>query len=296
VALLMLSAGFVTTQEKTGKSPSREADKLAVEKLLKEMVQAFNNKNAAAIAAHWTAEGEFTRNDGEPIRGREAIEKGYADFLKTLKGKSKLEVQLDHLRFPSKDTAVSDVTLRLKNEEGEVVASSWRSTFLVREDGQWKVALVREWDRDVALDVNLAELEWLIGTWEASSKDKDVTLSYEWDETKVFIRGKYAVKEGGKVVEAGMQMIGKDNAEGAIRSWVFQTDGGFGGGVWTREGKKWSVDVYGVTPEGKELTGTSIYVHVDPNTFTWQAVGQAINGEHVADTQPIRVTKQKSAK
>jgi uncharacterized protein (TIGR02246 family) len=296
LTLVLLGAGFVTTQEKTGKGPGREADKQAVEKLLKEMVQAFNNRNATAIAAHWTADGQFIRNDGEPIRGRAEIEKGYADFLKTVKGKSQLEIQLDNLLFPSRDTAVSDVILRLKNEEGEVVASSWRYTLLVREDGQWKVAMVREWDRDVTLDVNLNELEWLIGTWEASSKEKDVTLSYEWDETKAFLRGKYAVKEGGKVVEAGMQMIGKDNAEGAIRSWVFQTDGGFGGGVWTREGKKWSVDVYGVTPDGKELTGTSIYVHLDPNTFTWQAVGQAINGEPVADTQPIRVTKQKTGK
>ena len=99
--------------------------------------------------------------------------------------------------------------------------------------------------------------------------------------------------EGGKVVESGMQMIGKDNAEGAIRSWVFQSGGGFGGGVWNRDGKKWSVDVYGVTAEGRELTANSIYVHVDPNTYTWQAVGQAIDGVPIADTKPIKVTRQK---
>jgi uncharacterized protein (TIGR02246 family) len=294
--LLVLGTGFMTFQEKTGQSPSREADKKAIDKLTNEMIDAFNNKNAAAIAANWTADGEFIRNDGEPIRGRAEIEKGYADFFKTFKGKSRVQVQIDNLRFLSKDTAISDVTLRLKNAEGEEVASSWRNTLLVREDGQWKVAVVREWDRDIGLDVSLSELGWLIGSWQASGKDKDVTLTYEWDENKVFIRGKYAVKEGAKIVESGMQFIGKDNAEGAIRSWVFQSDGGFGGGVWTREGKKWSVDVYGVTPEGKELTATSIYVHVDPNTFTWQAVGQAINGEPVADTEPIKVTKQKPAK
>jgi uncharacterized protein (TIGR02246 family) len=296
LAGLVLGVGFMAAEDKTGKDTKREADKQAIDKLAKEMIQAFDKRDAAAMAAHWTAEGEFIRNDGAAIRGQSEIQKAYADYFKTLTGKVKLEAQTDGLRFPSADTAVAEVTLRLKNEEGEVIASSWRNTLLVREGGQWKVAIVREWDRDVTQDVTLKELEWLIGTWKAGTKDREVTTTYEWDENKVFIRGKYAVKEAGKVIESGIQMIGKDNLDGVIRSWVFQSDGGFGGGVWTREGKKWTVDVQGVMPDGKELTATSIYIHVDPNTYTWQAVNRKLDGEPVPDTQPIRVTKQQAAK
>lgn len=297
LALLVLGVGFMTAQDKTAKDPvkdpKREADKLAIEKLSKEMIQAYDKRDAAAIAEHWTAEGEFIPNDGEPLRGRAEVQKAYAEFFKTLKGKPKLEIQSDDLRFLSPDTAVAEVTLRLKNDEGEVVASSWRNTLLVREGGQWKIAMVREWDRDVSTDTSLKELEWLIGTWQASSKEREVTTTYEWDENKAFLRGKYTVKEGGKVIESGLQMIGKDNAEGTIRSWVFQSDGGFGGGVWTREGNKWTVDVHGVTPDGKELTATSVYVHLGPSAYTWQAVDQELDGVSIADTQPIKVTKQK---
>jgi uncharacterized protein (TIGR02246 family) len=293
---LVLGLSFMAAQDKTGKDTKREADRLAIDKLTKEMIQAFNSRDVAGMGAHWTADGEFIRNDGEAIRGRTEVQKAYADYFKTLKGKAHAEVQVDALRFPSLDTAISEVILRLKNDEGECIASSWRNTLLVRENGEWKVAIVREWDRDSSVDVSLGELEWLIGTWQAASKERQVTTVYEWDENKVFIRGKFTVKEGAKVIESGTQFIGKDNAEGAIRSWVFQNDGGFGGGVWTREGKKWSVDVYGVTADGRELTATSIYVHVDPNTYTWQAVDQAIDGQPVADTQPIKVTKQKPAK
>jgi uncharacterized protein (TIGR02246 family) len=296
LGLLVLGVGFMAAQDRTAKDPKREADKQVIDKLTREMIEAFNNRDAAAITANWTADSEFIRNDGQPIRGRAEVQKGYAEFFKTLKGKPKAAVQIDGLRFPSADTALSDVTLRLKNDEGDVVASSWRSTLLVREGGQWKVAVVREWDRDTSMDVSLTELQWLIGTWQASTKDREATVTYEWDENKVFIRGKYKVKAGAKVVESGMQMIGRDNAEAAIRSWAFQSDGGFGGGVWTREGKKWSVDVYGVTAEGKELTATYIYVHLDANTFTWQAVGQTLGGDPIADTQPIKATKQRSAK
>jgi uncharacterized protein (TIGR02246 family) len=296
LAVLALGVSFMTAQDKTAKDPKREADKLAIDKLSKDMVQAFDKRDATGIAAQWAAEGEFIRNDAEPIRGTAEIQKAYAEYFKTLKGKTKLEVQNDALRFPSADTAIAEVTLRLKNEDGEVVASSWRNALLVREAGQWKVAIVREWDRDTGEDVALKELEWLIGTWQASTKEREVTTTYEWDESKVFIRGKYTVKEGAKVIESGLQMIGKDNAEGVIRSWVFQSDGGFGGGVWTREGKKWTVDVHGVMPDGKELDGTSIYLHVDANTYTWQAVNQTVNDEPIADTAPVKVTKQKAAK
>jgi uncharacterized protein (TIGR02246 family) len=294
LTLVLLGVSFMTAQDKTTKGPDREADKLAIDKLIKENIQAFNNRDAAAIAANWTAEGEYFRNDGQPVRGRADIQKGYAEFFKTLKGKLTLEVHTDDLRFTSANSAISEVTLRLKNDEGELVASSWRNTQLVREDGQWKVAVVQEWDRDHGLDDSLKELEWLLGTWHMATKDREVTTTYEWDENKAFIRGKYTVKEGGKVTESGTQLFGKDNAEGAIHSWVFQSDGGFGDGVWTREGKKWTVDFYGVTPEGRKLTASVIYLRVDADTFTWQSVDQAVDGQPIADAQPIRVTKQKA--
>ena len=293
LAPLVVSLGFMKAQEKTGKDAKRDVDRAAIDKLTKQMIDAFNKADATAIVANWTADGEYIRNDGEPVSGRAAVQKGYADYFKTLKSKPNVEVKVEGLRFPSADTAVSEVTLRLKDDEGEVIGSSWRTTTLVREGGQWKVASVREWDRDTSLDVGLAELDWLIGTWQASTKDREVTLTYAWDEHKAFIRGKYTVKQGDKVIESGTQMIGKDNVDSVIRSWVFQSDGGFGSGVWTREGKKWSVEVYGARADGKQLTATTIYVRVDPNSFTWQATGQALDGAPIADTKPLKVTKQK---
>lgn len=291
--LVFLGVTYVAVQGKAAAGPDREADKQAIDKLSKEMIQAFNNRDAAAIAANWTTDGEYIRNDGAPTRGRDAIQKGYADFFKTLKGKSTVEVQTDNLRFPSADTAFSEVTLRLRNEQGDLIGSSWRNTLLVREEGKWKVAMVREWDRDNALDDGLKDLAWLIGTWRMDSKDQDVTTTYEWDENKTFIRGKYSVKREGKAAESGMQMFGKDNAEGGIRSWIFQSDGGFGDGLWTRDGKKWTIDFQGVTADGKKLSATVVYVHVDADTYTWQSVQQTVDGQPIADTQPIKVTRQK---
>ena len=296
LTLVVLGVGYMAAQPKAAKAPDREADKAAIDALIKASIQAFNNRDATAIAANWTDEGEYIRNDGEPVRGRADVQKGYAEFFKTLKGKTTVEVQTDNLRFPSAHSAVSEVTLREKNDQGQVIASSWRNTLLVREDGQWKVALVQEWDRDNALDDSLKDLEWLIGTWRMDTKERDVTTTYEWDENKAFIRGKFTVKQGDKVVESGTQMFGQDRADGGIRSWVFQSDGGFGDGLWTRDGKNWTVDFGGVTPDGKKLSATVNYVRVDADTFTWQSVQQTVNGQPIADTKPIKVTKQNAGR
>src|SRR4029077_6835333 len=83
--------------------------------------------------------------------------------------------------------------------------------------------------------------------WNMTSNNRTVTTTYEWDDNKVYIRGKYAVKEGDKVIESGTQLYGMDDADGGSRSWGFQADGGFGGGLWTREGKNWTIDFSGVT-------------------------------------------------
>ncbi|HEX4590834.1 MAG TPA: SgcJ/EcaC family oxidoreductase [Gemmataceae bacterium] len=297
IAFALLAGGaFTAAEDQTAKDAKRAQDRLALGQLTKAIIQAFDQRDAAAVAANWTEGGELIRNDSEAVRGRADIQKGYAEFFKTLKGKPKLEVLSDALRFPSADTAVTQATLRLKNEDGEIVAGGRQETVLVREDGRWRIAVVREWDQDVGLDLGLKDLQWLIGTWQAATPEREVTITYQWDESKAFIRGKFTVKEDGKVVESGTEMIGKDPAEGVICSWVFQSDGGFGGGDWARDGKKWRLNVHGVRADGKKLTGTILYIPVDPTTVTWQATNQVLDGVAAPDTQPIKVTKQKSAK
>ena len=276
--------------------PIREPDRVAIEQMTTDMLDAFDRRDAAAMADQWTEHGEFIRNDGEPIRGRTEIRSGYEEFFKTLKGKPKLEVQSHAIRFPSPEMAVTEETLRLRNDDGEVVASSWQQSVRLRAGGQWKLAVVRASDRGIGLDDSLDELAWLIGTWHAATNDRHVTITYEWDENKAFIRGNFKVTEGARLVERGTQTIAKDNAEGVIRWWLFQSDGGFGNGVWKREGNKWTIDVHGVTPDGRQLTASTICVQLDPNTFTWQAVNQALDGVPLADTQPIKVTRQAPAK
>ena len=189
LALVVGGGGVTTAQDKTVKDSKREADRRALDKLSKDMIQAFDKRDAAAIAAGWTEEGESIRNDGEPIRGRAAIEKGYAEFFRTLKGRPKLEIQFGRrsLSVRGRGRLRSHATAEELRRENRDVRE--QETVLVRDGDQWKVAIVREWDRDLGLDVSLKELEWLIGTWQAVAKGREVIVTYEWDGNQAFLHG-----------------------------------------------------------------------------------------------------------
>ncbi|MBX9582382.1 MAG: hypothetical protein K2X87_18930 [Gemmataceae bacterium] len=48
----------------------RQPDREAVGKALDQFVAAFHKGDAKAVAAHWTAEGEYIGDDGATFRGR----------------------------------------------------------------------------------------------------------------------------------------------------------------------------------------------------------------------------------
>ena len=59
----------------------RPADRDGVRKAIDGFVAAFRGGDGKAVAAQWTAGGEYTSDDGTTFRGRAALEKAYAEFF-----------------------------------------------------------------------------------------------------------------------------------------------------------------------------------------------------------------------
>ncbi len=68
---------------------------------------AFNKGDAKAIAALWTEDGEYIDDTGRSFVGRDAIEKGYAEFF-AANPNAKIQISIDSLRLLSSDTAIED--------------------------------------------------------------------------------------------------------------------------------------------------------------------------------------------
>ena len=240
------------------------------------------------MAAFWTDGGEYHGGDGSIFRGREAIEDAYAKaFAK--KAMLKAEATVESIRFLSNDTAVEEGYVRVQKGKSEQPASSRYSILYVREGGAWLMAVLREWpDEGVAL----RDLDWLIGSWSAKVEDTEVRSTYEWDESKKFIRVRATIKRKDRTVTL-TEMIGKDPRTRALRSWLFESEGGFGDGVWTWDGKRWTIEATGVQADGSEMTATNILTRLDKDTFTWQSVERTLDGEESPNLPPVKVSRVK---
>jgi uncharacterized protein (TIGR02246 family) len=279
---------------KTNKAPTdaaREADADAVRAAVQDFIKVSDKADAKGLAALFTEEGEYVSNDGATLRGRAAMEDGYAQFFKK-NPDVKLEVTIDSIRFVSQETAVLEGAARSykAGKPGEPTISRI-STLFVREKGKWLLALLREWPDE---GTTLADVDWLIGTWESKSDAAYVRTTYEWEGSKNFIRAHFTIKEKDKdEVLSGTQFIGRDPRTGQLHSWLFESDGGFGEADWTWDGKAWSLDATGVEPDGDDVTATNILTPLGKDAFTWQSINRTVDDEDVTDIAPVKVTRVK---
>jgi len=269
----------------------RPADRDALRIAAREFAEAFNRGEAKTIAAEWTEKGEFYSDSGAVLRGRPAIEKAYAEHFKEKPG-GKIEVDIRSIYFPSRDSAVEDGVLRLRTVGGEMPTSTAYSIIHVREDGKWKVALAREWG---AAAEKLDDLAWLIGDWVVNGKDREVLLSFEWNDKKNTIKNRFSMKEGGKTVSSGTQTISVDPMSGELRSWVFEEDGGRGEARWFRDGDRWVQESVGALPDGTPTEAYNVITRIDHDHFVFRSVDRLIGGEPAPDTTPVKVSRVQTA-
>ncbi len=263
-------------------------DEAAIRKATADFIKAVEKGDAKAIAASWTPEGEYIGDDGTTIRGRAKIEAAYAKAFAKNK-KLKVEITVESIRFPSKDTAIEEGYAKRYRDNSEQPTSSRYSVLHVREGGRWLMALLREWPDE---GVSLRDLDWLIGTWEAKTGEAEVRTTYRWDAKKNSIHCHITIKGDGRDVTA-TQVLLKDPRTGQLRSWLFDDDGGFGDGTWTRDGKRWVIAATGVQADGGELTATNILMPVDKDTFSWQSTRRALDGAALPNIPPVKVRRVK---
>ena len=94
---------------------------------------------------------------------------------------------------------------------------------------------------------------------------------------------------------AGMQIIGWDPAAKQIRSWVFDSDGGFAEGRWAKKGNRWTITTKGITPDGRKASSVNVITYVDDNRFKWQSVSRIADGELLPNIDEVVVVRGQPA-
>ena len=296
---IMIAGGQPTPPAKTSsgapaaeRDKDREADREAIQKSAEDFARAFEQGDAKTAAAHWTVGGEYTSDDGVSVRGRDDIEKAFAELFKD-KSRARLEVDIRSIRFPSRDSAVEEGFLRHTPDGPGLPGSTQYSTVHVREDGKWLIAYSREWGTG---QDRLGDLAFLIGKWEGGPKGQEVSASFEKDSTGPFILGKFTRKSEGKTATTGTMKIGLDPQRGQIRSWHSDGDGGHGQCLWLRDGNRWVLDAVGALGDGTETAAVNVLARLGNDELTWRSIDRVVGGDPLPDTAPVKLTRIRDSK
>jgi len=269
--------------------PDRAADRAAVRARMQEFLEAVAKREARAVAAFWTATGEYLRGD-LTIRGRANVEKAFAEHFKK-KQPGAATVEGESIRFLSEDTAVQEGVFVVKRPNPAETTRSQVSVLFVRSGGKWHFGLLRESPEEPSLQ----ELAWLVGSWTFPSDGAEARMVVEWAEGKKYLLCRTTRKQGDETTTA-TQILAVHPSTGAIQSWTFESDGSLGEAVWSRTDKGWRAKVKSVTADGDKATATTVLTPIDENTFTFQSTERTVDGEKVADVGPIKVTRVAAGK
>jgi uncharacterized protein (TIGR02246 family) len=281
-------------------SPAARADQAADEAEIRanaeKYVVSYNRRDSKTMASMWSPEAVYAES-GEHVVGRDAIAKEL-DQVFAGSEDAKLKVTIDSIDFVSPNVAVEKGTAEVAYSKSPAEKTEY-SAVHVKRDGKWLLDRVTE----IGIDAkepepppsnyeHLKELEWMIGSWVDEEEGAKIETDCEWTKNRNFMTRSFAVVIGDQVSRSGMQIIGWDPVAKQIHSWVFDSDGGFGEGKWTRKGEKWVVQQTGTLPDGGKTSATSIMKYLDDNSFTWQVINREVDGEMLPNIEEVQIKRK----
>lgn len=296
VMMLMFAMIACSLAAAIATEPDPQVDEAtAIRKAVESYVAAFNKADAKELAAMWAPEAVYTNPlSGVQVVGREAIESQFAGIFTEAKG-VKLEVTTHSIEFISPSVAVEHGSAKLIESDQTLEESDYTAIYVKRE-GKWLLDRVTEED---VLEVQvpshyeqLKDLAWMVGRWTDQDDQSTVTTECDWSKNNNFLVRSFTVQVRDQIDMSGMQFIAWDPSAKQIRSWVFDSDGGFGQGMWTKKDNRWYVQQSGVLPDGRKSTVVNIFTYLDDSNFTLQSVNRTVDGDLLPNIDEVKITKE----
>ena len=279
--------------EKAGgqRTTDHSADEKAIRANVDAFEKAYNAKDAKAIAALFAPDGQIEDKDGDVSEGREAIAKVFADMFSDAP-KKHIDVTVESIRFIGPDLAIEEGSTKEIFAPGEPPEYDRYTVFHVKRDGKWMMALAKDEEGPPpSSHEQLRPLSWLIGDWVDDGGSTVVVSSCRWSEDRNFLLQEFKLLLNGKDAMNISQRIGWDPVAKCVRSWVFDSDGGYGESVWTRDGNAWIIKATGVQPDGSIASATNSLVPTGTDGYIWRSTDRIVGDERQPSTE-VKVVRK----
>jgi uncharacterized protein (TIGR02246 family) len=277
----------------TRSAVDHSADEAAIRANVAAFVKAYNAHDPKAIAALFTPNGQIVDEDGKVSEGRDEIEKAFKDLF-TDSPQKRIEVNVESIRFIGPNVAVEKGTTK-ETVSGEPPENDRYAVLHVKRDGKWFMALAEDSDGEAPTPhEQLQPLAWLVGDWVDDDGSSVVKSSCRWSDDGNFLVQEFDLQLNGQNAMHVSQRIGWDPVAKRIHSWVFDSEGGFGESLWTRDGDTWLIKATGVRPDGKTGTATNVLVPAGNDAYVWRSRDRIV-GEEIMPSIEVKVVRKPPA-
>jgi uncharacterized protein (TIGR02246 family) len=270
------------------KNPEEEA----IQQSARAFEAAYRAKDADAIAAGFTEQGEVVDVHGNVVRGRAVIAEEFRRIFQE-HPEGRMTIAIRSIRFPSPGVAVEDGTTTVVRKNTPPIQERYAAV-QIKIDGRWLVASTRDLVPNtvmIPIPDRLKPLEFLIGDWVDESPDMMVSGSYRWGEGRQFLTHEFMVKHVGQALLKGTQRIGWDPLRHTIMSWTFDSKGGHSEANWTWDRNHWLIKMHGVGADGQTSSATVFLTPLNRDAYRWESTDRVIGGEAAPDTTVTIVRK-----
>ncbi len=283
----------VAPQKKS--TSTNSADEQVVRQSVVKFVELYNAHKPDDLAALFANDARMVFRDGSEVNGRSEIAASF-DSAFSVDPKCAISVVVDSIRFLTADVAVEEgYTTDFPDGETQTARSRYTVLHLKKTDG-WRMQSVRvEEEESLSALRDLQPLAWLVGDWIDEGRAENVESTIRWDENKSFLIEEFKVVREGSVVLKGTQRIGWDPQAKQIRSWIFDSAGGFAEATWAGVDDAWVVKVKGVQADGTSSSATRKLQRVAKNRLTWTSQDRIVGAEALPDFTVTLVPKAPAA-
>lgn len=273
--------------------PDVEKEAAAIRQGVESYVSAYNQADAAGVASRWSPSAVYVDSQtGQRIQGRQAIEAMFSQLFQETPGQ--LSVKVEAIRLITPEVAIEDGIAFVAYPQAAPTVSKYTAVYL-KQNSDWLLDSVREQvvpTQSEGQANQLEQLGWLVGQWVDQDEHATISTRFEWAQNKSFLTASFDVSVQGESELRGTQVIGWDPVSNHIRSWVFDSAGGFGEGVWRQVADQWIVDASSTLADGSQGRATTSYTRVNDNEFKWKSVDRRLNGEPQPDIEEVSVHRQ----
>jgi uncharacterized protein (TIGR02246 family) len=272
-----------------------KAEEIPVRESLSAFVKSFSAGELESLAALFNDDAVVVDSAGDEVRGKQSIAEMYGASFREIPG-LKLEVDVREIQFLTPDVARAEGRSRISSPNGDASEFTRFSTLLTGKDHKWTLAEIRQYPlppEDVPTSERLRELEWMVGDWIDESGENKVSSSIRWAENKSYLVRTYRIDIPQEKSNSGTMFIGWEPQNGQIKSWVFNSEGGHGEGLWTKTGENtWVVKAQGVLRDGRPTSATQIHTIMNKDAVKTSSIDRIIGGQVAPDILDILMVRK----